>query len=258
MKLRCALVLFMTACACAFGQSASTILSSLRIKGATSEGGDPKYENYVPRLGPDGRLDYSFMPTNSLFSDIIDELNENGVQFNTEYTTAVSNSLAFAISNQFNRFDWLAHEMATNAVGMALDAAKEDDDIMEYRHDKGSVYTPLFTNMTSVAFGRGAKANNGWQLGEGTNSLPNTLQFYSTVLIDSDGFIPRSTAPWAATTNSLNSVSTALSSAISEVSNRVSAIETTIPTNLLLRSATKVWELTITDEGDLKIKEYNQ
>lgn len=259
MKLRCALVLFLTACVCAFGQSASTILSSLRIKGATSEGGDTKYENYIPRLDKQGLLDPTFIPSSVLSSNIIGELDYRGVEFNTELTMAVSNSLAFAISNQFDRFNWLAYNISTNAVIMAVDAAKEDSDIMEYRNDKSSFYTPVFTNMSSVAFGRGASANyGGWQLGQGTNVVEKTLRFYSTVLVDSRGEVPQDSAGWAVTTNSLNSVSSELSSAISEVSNRISAIETTIPTNLLLRSETKVWKLTITDEGDLKIREYNQ
>ena len=259
MKLRCALVLFLTACACAFGQSASTILSSLRIKGATSEGGDPKYENYIPRLSSDGRLDYSFIPTNAVFDDIVSILDDTGVKFNTEYTLAVSNSLGEAISNQFARFDWLAYEMSTQAVEIAIDRAKHDNDIMEYRNDKAALSEPLFTNMFSVAVGAGAKAENGgWQFGSGTNTTEETLKFYSTTLVNSSGEVPQESVPWAASTNALNNVSNMLSSSISDISNRVAYIETSIPTNILLRSATKIWELTITDAGDLKIKEYNQ
>lgn len=259
MKLRCALVLFLAACVCSFGQSASTILSSLRIKGATSDGGAPKYENYIPRLDGSGRLDYSFMPTNMLFSDIMDSLDERGVEFNTELTFSVSNTLAAAISNQFESFNWLAHEAASNAVITALDAARNDPIIMEYSYDKSAVSVPIFTNMTTVAIGSGAAANDGaWQLGTGTNSIPDTLMFRSTVLVGGNGELPASTAPWACTTNVLNGVSNELWTAVSSVSNRVYALETTIPTNLLIRSATKLWSLTMTDSGDLHIEEINQ
>lgn len=208
MKLRCALVLFLAACVCSFGQSASTILSSLRIKGATSEGGDPKYENYVPRLDTNGTLSLSILPP-LMYTNIYSYINEHGSEFDQSQIRALNDNIDNVVARQLNN----AMTNIFNYVDTTADTITNSIPLLE----KDGLFHAFITN-SSVAIGYGASCstNNAYQIGSGTNNTENTLQFMSTVLVGQDGTIPRESVPWAAVeTNVFSSIDNLYSNKVS-------------------------------------------
>lgn len=195
----------MTACVCAFGQSASTILATLRTRGSTSTGGEAKYENYLPLLGPGGRLDYSFIPTNSIFTDVFDWVNENGSKRDQDELNNLSVLLNYKIDSSVvlatNTAATVANTVVSNLI-VTLDEHESDPRFFEY----------ISTNQVAIGKGAVADADNAYQIGTGTNTTSNTLKFMDTVVIDASGNIPSEIAPWAVNRNDLDSATNILTS----------------------------------------------
>jgi len=231
-----------------FGQSAASVLASLRIKGATSEGGNPKYSSYIPRLDSAGLLDYSFIPTNNVFVDVIDILDERGVKYNTLQLQEAVTNIYNELDLQFARFDWLSYMMYSNAVNDAIIKAKQDAVLMKYINDQSVASISVFTNATTM------------QIGSGTNSTPGTVQIKGTTVVDINGEMPYSSMPWSVNTNMLDAAVVALENRSDAVSNRVSTVESLLTfgqTNIVMKSPNKTWELVIDDNGNLTVREFN-
>ena len=243
-----------------FGQSASTVLSSLRIRGATSEGGDPKYNNYVPRLNSDGFLDVSFLPPD-MYTNVYASIDDTGSKHDQELIDNLRTNMLDILDQQYMRFDGLAYAMYTNAVASAIASAKTDPEISKYSYDQHESTLNLYTNAVQVAVGKGARTEDEcWQIGAGTNSIRGTLKFRNTVLVNTRGEVPEDSIKWAVPTNVLTTAVSNLNTQITAESNRVSKIEgllTLGQTNLVMKSATKTWELVIDDNGNLTVREFN-
>jgi len=206
MKFLNTIVVFLVACSCSMGQSASTILATLRTKGTTKEGGVPRYENYIPPLGPEGTLDYSVIPTNHVFTDVFQWVNENGSRRDQEELARLSENVTFRLDSTI--------EMATNTAMRVADSAVSNliQNLATYETDP-EFYSFVGSNRVAVGKGAQADANGAIQLGDGTNDVENTLKFRSTVLVDDSGYIPADSAPWAVSETDLIDATNSMGSA---------------------------------------------
>lgn len=202
MKLRCALVLFLAACVCSFGQSASTILSSLRIKGATSDGGDPKYENYVPRLDTNGTLAVSVMP-DLLYTNIYKHVDEFGSESQRREIELMRDGLDSKIE--------AAKDLIVSNMNAVVDSAVSNVWLNIEEHEKDPMFNYIFHN-DGVAIGYGAESttNAAYQIGTGTNSAQNTFKVFDTVLVGQNGEVPSNSVPWAASSARLETINSDL------------------------------------------------
>lgn len=197
-------------------QSAASVLATLHIKGATSEGGEPKYGNYVPRLNGDGCLDVSFMPGN-MYTNIYDWVNENG----SEHDRQILNSF---VDNFNSLLNFSINNLSSNLYVYVDDASYAiTNSLSLYESD------PVFNRLMfgeGVAIGSGAVVSNGaYQIGCGTNTVSNTLAFFDTVLVDGDGQIPTNTISWAATREDLNAaINNAYATKVSKTGDSMSGL----------------------------------
>jgi hypothetical protein len=280
MKKLTAVLLVLVAASLSFGQSASTVFSTLRIKGVTSEGGTPKYSNYAPRLGNDGKLSVTFMPDN-LYSNVYEYVDQHG----SAYDRAILNSFIDGINNTISSLSLQIGVAASNAVMGITNSI--------YKYEKDPFFT-AFTNSNGFGLGGGSCVyGESWQIGAGTNTTEGTLKFLDSTVIDEFGEVPTNTVPWAATrydfTNAINridesyaplsggftftgdfSIDTGVFAVtnvcfyIDGLNDRLTGTESRITVleqprqELTLRSTNKVWSLTITDSGDLVISEVVQ